>query len=94
MLKDERNLKRKSKDEEIQQVKRQKINLEETIETLKQNLVSEAIASDGATKKNRDHATKAASFCDNFGRKGKDIQGTLWHPREVGGVVCRINVTT
>ena len=66
-----RNLKRKSKDDEIQQVKRQKINLEETIETLKQNLVSEAIASDGATKKDRDHATKAASFAKTLVEKEK-----------------------
>ena len=44
--------------DEIENVKRQKIAVEKSVETLRKNLVSEAIASDGI----RDHAVKAASF--------------------------------
>ena len=44
--------------DEIENVKRQKMAVEKNVETLRKNLVSEAIASDG----NRDHAVKASSF--------------------------------
>ena len=42
--------------DEIENVKRQKMAVEKNVETLRKNLVSEAIASDG----NRDHAVKAS----------------------------------
>ena len=54
----EKDLKRKHMRDEIENVKRQKMALEKSVETLRKNLVSEAIASDG----NQDHAVKAASF--------------------------------
>ena len=44
--------------DKIENVKRQKMSIEKSVETLHKNLVSEGIASDG----NRDHAVKAASF--------------------------------
>ena len=41
------------------------------LETLKQNLVNEAIASDGNSKDVRSHATKAASFAKTLQEKEK-----------------------
>ena len=69
--KTEGELKRKSKQEEIKQLKRQKLDLVQTIETLKQNLMNEAIASDGNSKDVRSHATKAASFAKTLQEKEK-----------------------
>ena len=50
---------------EIENVKKQKMAVEKSVETLYENLVSEAIASDG----NRDHAMKAASFAKTLVEK-------------------------
>ena len=50
---------------EIENVKKQKMAVEKSEETLYENLVSEAIASDG----NRDHAVKAASFAKTLVEK-------------------------
>ena len=47
----EKDLKRKHMRDEIENVKRQKMAVEKSVETLHKNLVSEAIASDS----NRDH---------------------------------------
>ena len=44
--------------DEIENVKRQKMAVEQSVETLRKHFFSEAIASDD----NRDHAVKAASF--------------------------------
>ena len=44
--------------DEIENVKRQKMAVEKSVETLCKNLVSEVIASDG----NRDHAVEGVSF--------------------------------
>ena len=43
----EHELKRKSKEEDVKSIKRQKLDLEQTIETLKKSLCEEAIASVG-----------------------------------------------
>ena len=61
----EKDLKRKLMTDEIENVKRQKMALEKSVETLRKNLVSEAIASDG----NQDHAFKAASFAKTLVEK-------------------------
>ena len=50
---------------EIENVKKQKMAVEKSEETLYENLVSGAIASDG----NRDHAMKAASFAKTLVEK-------------------------
>ena len=50
---------------ETENVKKQKMAVEKSVETLYENLVSEAIASDG----NRDHAVKAASFAKTLVEK-------------------------
>ena len=60
-----KNLKRKRMADEIENVKRQKMAAEKSVETLRKNLVSEAISSDG----NRDHAVKAASFAKTLVEK-------------------------
>ena len=65
----EQNLKRKMKNEEIQQIKKTKLDLEDTITSLKNSLVTEALASEGATGK--DHATRAASFAKSLVEKEK-----------------------
>ena len=49
--------------DEIENVKRQKMAVEKSVETLPKNLVSEATTSDG----NQDHAVKAASFAKTLG---------------------------
>ena len=61
----EKDLKRKHMTDEIENVKRQKMALEKGVETLRKNLVSETIASDG----NQDHAVKAASFGKTLAKK-------------------------
>ena len=61
----EKDLKRKHMKDEIENVKRQKMAVEKSVETLPKNLVSEATASDG----NQDHAVKAASFAKTLGEK-------------------------
>ena len=55
--------------DEIQEVKKQKMNLEETIKTLRQGLVNEAIASDG----DRSHISKTTSFAKTLVEKEKTI---------------------
>ena len=55
---------------EIQEVKKHKMNLEETIKTLRQGLVIESIASDG----DRSHVSKAASFAKTLAEKEKTIK--------------------
>ena len=52
----EKDLQRKQMTDEIENVKRQKMEVEKSVETLRKNFFSEAIASDG----NGDHAVKAA----------------------------------
>ena len=59
----EKDLKRKHMTDEIENFKRQKMALEKGFETLRKNLVSEAI--DG----NQDHAVKAASFAKTLVEK-------------------------
>ena len=59
----EKDLKRKHMKDEIENVKRQKMAVEKSVETLPKNLVSEATTSDG----NQDHAVKAASFAKTLG---------------------------
>ena len=44
---------------------KEKMAVEKSVETLRKNLVSEAVASDG----NRDHAVKAASFAKTLVEK-------------------------
>ena len=57
----------KLKEEGVKEMKRQKLNIGQTIETLKKSLCEEAIAS---TQQNRqDHATKAASFAKTLKEK-------------------------
>ena len=51
--------------DEIENVKRQKMAAQKSVETQRKNLVSEAISSDG----NRDHAVKAASFAKTLVEK-------------------------
>ena len=52
----EKDLKRKHMTDELENIKRQKMAVDRSVETLRKNLANEAIASDG----NRDHAVKAA----------------------------------
>ena len=54
----EKDLKRKHMKDEIENVKRQKMAVEKSVKTLRENLVSEAIASDS----DQSHAVKAALF--------------------------------
>ena len=60
------------KNEEIQKIKKTKLGLEDTITSLKNSLVAEAIASDGANKK--DHATRAASFAKSMVEKEQTMK--------------------
>ena len=57
-VENEKDLKRKYTTDETENVKRQKIAVRKIVETLRKNIFSEAIVSDG----NRDHAVKTASF--------------------------------
>ena len=59
--------KKKLKKEELKEMKRQKLDVEQTIETLKKNLCEEAIVS--AQQNGWDHATKAASFAKILNEK-------------------------
>ena len=70
MQKSEKELNRKLK--EVKEMKRQKLDVEQTIETLKKSLCKETIAL--AQQNGRHHATKAASFAKTL--KQKDV---LYH---------------
>ena len=67
--KTEQELKRKSKEEEIKKIKRRNLHLRKTIQSLKQSLCDEAIASDQNSKDGHEHATKAASFAKTLKEK-------------------------
>ena len=51
--------------DEIETVKRQKVALEQSVKTLRENLICEAIAGDGS----HTHAVKAASFAKTLVEK-------------------------
>ena len=55
-----KTLKRKLKGEEVKEMKKKKLDLQQTIETLRKSLNEEAIAS--AAEDGKAHATKAAAF--------------------------------
>ena len=63
----ERHRKRKLKEEEVSHVKKQKLDLQQAIDTLKKSFCDEAILS--AQQNGRDHATKAASFAKTLNEK-------------------------
>ena len=65
--KSEKERKRKLKEEKVKEMKRQKLDLEKTIKTLKKSLCEEIIAS--AQQNGRDHAIKAASFAKTLKEK-------------------------
>ena len=58
-------VKRKNKKDEIDDVKRQKLAVEKNIPTLRDNLITEAIAADG----NKESVVKAASFAKTLKEK-------------------------
>ena len=64
----EHELKRKSKEDEVKEVKRRKLELEESMNTLKKSLYEEAILS-AQKQGGKDHATKAASFAKSLKEK-------------------------
>ena len=63
----ERHRKRKLKEEEVSHVKKQKLDLQQAIDTLKKSLCDEAILF--AQQNGREHATKAASFAKTLKEK-------------------------
>ena len=65
--KSEKEQKRKLKNQEVKEMKRQKLDLEQPIKTLKKSLYEEAIAS--AQQNRWDYATKAASFAQTLKEK-------------------------
>ena len=67
LQKSEKEQKRKLKEEEVKQMKRQKLDVEQTIETLKKSLCEEAIVS--AQQNGRDYATKVASSAKTLKEK-------------------------
>ena len=64
-VENEKDLKRKYTTGETENVKRQKMAVKKIVETLRKNIFSEAIVSDG----NRDHAVKTASFVKTLAEK-------------------------
>ena len=69
--KNDKELKRKAKREEIANLKKRKVEVENAIVTLKESLAKEAIASGTCGNKIREHATKAAAFAkDMVGKEG------------------------
>ena len=71
--KSDKELKRKAKREEIDNLKKRKVDVEKAIVTLKDSLAKEAIASGTCGNKIREHATKAAAFAKDMVEK----EGTL-----------------
>ena len=67
--------------DEIQEVKKHKINIEEIIKTLCQSIIHETIASE------TDHSypVKAPSFAKTLIEKGKYIERPHYGPREIRG---------
>ena len=66
-------MKRKAKWEEIDNLKKRKVDVEKAIVTLKDSLAKEAIASGTCGNKISEHATKAATFAKDMVEK----EGTL-----------------
>lgn len=64
---EERNRKRTLKKEEVEGIKKKKLDVTETINTLKKSLYEEAILS--AQRNGKEHATKAASFAKSLKEK-------------------------
>ena len=81
--KSEKNLKRQQR-EELEEVKQKKRNLEDSIKTLRDSLVAEAIASDGTSNNDhQEHITKAASFAKTLVEKGKTL-------KDLAGIVGKL----
>ena len=64
-----KELKRTAKREEIASLKKRKVEVENAIETLKEGLTKEAIASGTGGNKVREHATNAAAFAKDMVEK-------------------------
>ena len=69
------DLMRKLKRDEIEQIKKQNVHLEETIETLRKDIVKEAIASD--KKQDLSHATKTLVEKEKTYKEIRGIQEKL-----------------
>ena len=69
-VENEKSLKRKHMKDEIETVKRQKVALEQSVKTLRENLICEAIAGDGS----QTHAVKAASFAKTLVEKESTLK--------------------
>ena len=70
--KNEKNLKRKMKCEEIDVLNKQKLNLQEAIDSLRKGIINETPGSD--EKQDLQHTTKAASFCHTLQAKEKTYE--------------------
>ena len=67
--KNDKDLKRTAKREEIENVKRRKVDVEKALVTLKEGLMKEAIASGTCGNKVKEHASKAAAFAKEIQQK-------------------------
>ena len=68
-LQDDKDLKRKAKREEIDHLKKRKVDVEKSIDTLKTSLTAAAIASGTCGNKVRENAVKAAAFAKEMVEK-------------------------